>query len=145
MKNRHKRKRLAFLSSVFAISLVGLFFVLSNFRDNIVFFYSPSEVADPKILEKIHNRYVRVGGLVKKDSVKKLDALKIEFVVTDLENDLKITYSGLLPDLFREGQGVVAQGKFDEEKGEFLADELLIKHDEKYMPPEVEHSLKKKQ
>jgi cytochrome c-type biogenesis protein CcmE len=120
---------------------MALIFVLLNFRDNIVFFYSPSEIANPQILKKIHHRQIRVGGLVEKNSVKKSDALSVEFVITDLKKTLKIHYVGLLPDLFREKQGVVAQGKFDEEKNEFFASELLIKHDENYMPPEVAKSL----
>jgi cytochrome c-type biogenesis protein CcmE len=117
--------------------------VLLNFRDNIVFFYSPSEISNPQILKTIHHRQIRVGGLVEKNSIKKSDALAVEFVITDLKKTLKIHYIGLLPDLFREKQGVVAQGKFDEEKNEFLASELLIKHDENYMPPEVAKSLEK--
>ena len=107
----------------------------------MVFFYSPSELKKPEILKKIHNRPIRVGGLVKENSVKKIDALTSEFVVTDLNEDLKIHYVGLLPDLFREKQGVVAKGKFSAEKNEFFSQELLVKHDEKYMPPEVMQSL----
>lgn len=125
------------------ISALALFFVITNFRDNMVFFYAPSELLKPEILEKTQNHQIRVGGLVAENSVKKIDALTTEFVITDLEQELKIQYVGILPDLFREKQGVVAKGKFDAEKDEFFSKELLVKHDEKYMPPEVARSLKK--
>jgi len=142
MKNHHKKKRLIFVGSILSISLLALFFVISNFRDNIVFFYSPSELKNAEILKKINHRQIRVGGLVKEKSIKKIDALNAEFIITDLAEELKIHHTGLFPDLFREKQGVVARGKFDEEKNEFFAEELLVKHDENYMPPEVAKSLK---
>jgi len=81
--------------------------------------------------------------MVKEETIKKIDALNIEFVITDYENDLKIHYTGILPDLFREKQGVVAKGIFNVEKNEFLSRELLVKHDENYMPPEVARSLRR--
>ncbi len=143
MKNQRKKKRIIFIGSVFALSLVALIFVISNFRDNIVFFYAPLELKTEEVLQKTANKQIRVGGLVKKDSVRKIDAALTEFVITDYAQDLKINYSGLLPDLFREGQGVVAKGKFDAQKNEFFSKELLVKHDEKYIPPEVKKSLKK--
>jgi cytochrome c-type biogenesis protein CcmE len=138
-KNKQKRKRIIFVSSIFAISLLALLFVIKNFRENIVFFYSPSELA------QISNRaqVIRVGGLVKEGSVKKIDALNTVFIITDLKNDLKIYYHGILPDLFRDKQGVVASGLINGDDTEFVSRELLIKHDEKYMPPEVANSLKK--
>ena len=142
MKNNRKRKRLIFVGSIFAISLVALIFVISNFRDNIVFFYAPSELKAAETIKKISHKQVRVGGLVVEKSVNKIDASNTSFVVTDLQTELKINYSGILPELFREGQGVVAKGKFDVEKNEFFSSELLVKHDEKYMPPEVAKSLK---
>ncbi len=136
-KNKQKRKRIIFVGSIFAISLLALLFVIKNFRENIVFFYSPSELAQiPNRAQKI-----RVGGLVKEGSVKKIDALNTEFVITDLQNDLKIYYRGILPDLFRDKQGVVASGIINGDNTEFMTRELLIKHDEKYMPPEVKQSL----
>ena len=143
MKNNHKKKRLIFLASVFVISIAALVFVILNFRDEIVFFYSPSELRNAEVLTKISHKQIRVGGLVVEKSVKKINALTTEFAITDLKEELKITYSGLVPDLFREKQGVVAKGKLDAEKNEFIASELLVKHDEKYMPPEVAKSLKK--
>ncbi len=143
MKNHHKKKRLIFLAAVFAISIVALAFVNINFRQQIVFFYSPSELYALEPLSKINGKQIRVGGLVVEKSVKKVDALTTKFTITDLKDELKITYSGLVPDLFREKQGVVAKGKFSVEKNEFIASELLVKHDEKYMPPEVARGLKK--
>lgn len=144
MKNQRKKKRLFFVSSVLAISAIALIFVILNFRDNIVFFYSPSELTAEEVLQKAAGKQIRVGGLVKENSVKKIDAKTTQFEITDYAKDLKINYVGLLPDLFREGQGVVAKGKFDSEKNEFFSSELLVKHDEKYMPPEVSKSLKNK-
>lgn len=143
MKNQRKKKRIIFVGSVFVLSFAALIFVILNFRDNIVFFYSPSELNTTEVLQKTINKQIRVGGLVKENSVRKIDATNSEFVITDYAKDLVIHYSGLLPDLFREGQGVVAKGKFDVEKNEFFSSELLVKHDEKYMPPEVAKSLKK--
>ncbi len=143
MKNNYKKKRWIFLASVFSVSVVALIFVISNFRDQIVFFYSPSELKSLDDLSKIVNKQIRVGGLVVEKSVTKIDALTTKFVITDLKDELKITYSGLIPDLFRENQGVVAKGRLDRDKNQFIAEELLVKHDEKYMPPEVARSLKK--
>lgn len=140
MKNSQKKKRLIFVGSIFAISLLSLAFVVDNFRDNMVFFYSPSDLRSSAKL----SRNIRVGGLVVENSVKKIDALTTKFTITDNVENLEIEYVGILPDLFRENQGVVAKGKFDEEKNQFFSRELLIKHDENYMPPEVAKSLKKK-
>ena len=144
MKNQRKKKRIIFVGSIFLISILAFAFVISNFRDNMVFFYSPSELLKIEILQKVHNRQIRIGGLVKENSVKKIDALTTQFVVTDMQKDLVIEYVGILPDLFREKQGVVAKGKFDEEKNQFFSKEMLVKHDEKYMPPEVAKALKDK-
>lgn len=138
-KISYKQKRLIFVGSVALMSLMAIAFALNSFRNNIVFFYSPSE------LHKISSikRQIRVGGMIKKDSLIKIDALNTEFVITDFEQDLKIKYRGLLPDLFREGQGVVAKGFLSSNHAEFLTEELLVKHDENYMPPEVAKSLKR--
>ena len=142
MRNQRRKKRVIFVSLIFLIALLALSLIIFNFRSNIVFFYSPTEVKNLEITKKNRSR-IRIGGLVKENSVEKIDALTTEFVVTDLNEELKIRYVGLLPNMFRDKQGVVAQGKFDEEKNEFLASELLIKHDENYMPPEVANALKR--
>lgn len=139
MANNHKKRRMIFVASIFAVSLLALFFIIQNFRENIVFFYSPSELGNVKNLR----RTIKIGGMVKEGSVKKIDALNTDFVVTDFENELLVHYQGLLPDLFRDKQGVVALGFLNEDKTEFSSKELLIKHDENYMPPEVARSLRK--
>ncbi len=140
MLNKYKKQRLKFIGLVALISAIALVFIIKNFRENIVFFYSPSE------LEKVLNvkKRVKVGGLVKENSVKKINASQVDFVVTDMKKDLIIHHQGIMPNLFREKQGVVASGFLNAEKTEFFSDELLIKHDENYMPPEVANSLKNK-
>ena len=113
-------------------------FVLNAFQSNLVFFFTPTQVAQG---EAPKNKMFRVGGMVKEGSVKR-DQAVIEFVVTDTARDIPVRYSGLLPDLFKEGKGVVAQGRLDEQ-GLFVASEVLAKHDENYMPPEAQHALDK--
>lgn len=136
MKTRHKRLALI------VVGLAGLgvaaALVLNAFRSNLVFYYTPTQVYAG---EAPTGRVFRVGGLVEKGSVKR-EGSKVSFVVTDLNKTLRINYDGILPDLFREGQGVVAQGRLGDAQS-FRADQVLAKHDEKYMPPEVADSLKK--
>lgn len=139
MLHKYKKQRLKFIAAVVLVSGLALVFIVKNFRENIVFFYSPSELE--KVLDV--KKRVKVGGLVKEKSVQKIDASHSDFIVTDLKKDLIIHHKGIIPDLFREKQGVVASGFLNAEKTEFFSDELLIKHDEKYMPPEVANSLKK--
>lgn len=136
MKRKHKR--LTFV--VIAMALLGAAATLAliAFRDNIVFFYSPTEVAEKKIAD---GRRIRIGGLVEEGSVRKQPGAVVVFRLTDLNKAITVQYKGLLPDLFREGQGIVAEGRL--ENGEFRADEVLAKHDETYMPPEVADALKK--
>ncbi|MES2677372.1 MAG: cytochrome c maturation protein CcmE [Pseudomonadota bacterium] len=138
-KSQLKRNRIKFIAAAALICLVALAFIISNFRDNIVFFYSPSELSALKIPEQ---KIIRVGGLVKENSVKD-SANNLEFVITDYKADLKIHYSGIKPDLFREKQGMVAKGIWDQKNNVFIASEILTKHDEKYMPPEVAKAIKK--
>jgi cytochrome c-type biogenesis protein CcmE len=140
--NSHKSKhnRLLFVLIILTISLISLFFIINNFKDNIVFFYSPSEF--DKIISSQKN--IRVGGMIKENSIQKIDSLTTIFTITDYKNELNIKYSGILPDLFREGQGVVANGKYFSDQNIFITDELLVKHDENYMPPEVATDLKMK-
>jgi cytochrome c-type biogenesis protein CcmE len=133
-----KKKRLAFL----ILGLVALggatAMVLAAFRDNLVFFYSPSELAAKPALT---GGRIRIGGLVENQSVEHQDGENVSFRVTDGKTDIAVRYDGILPDLFREGQGVVAEGRI--ENGVFVANTILAKHDEKYMPPEVAAALKK--
>lgn len=112
--------------------------VLSAFQKNLVFFFSPSQVANK---EAPQNRTFRIGGLVEAGSVKReADGLTTTFVVTDTANRITVSYKGALPDLFKEGKGVVTQGKLDS-GGLFVASEVLAKHDENYMPPEAAHAV----
>lgn len=114
--------------------------ILYALSDTIVFFYTPSEVAEKSVQPGVR---FRLGGLVEEGSIEKLAGSRINFVVTDTDKTLKVSYKGVLPDLFREGQGVVAEGKI-ERSGTFVADTILAKHDENYMPREVADALKKK-
>jgi cytochrome c-type biogenesis protein CcmE len=133
-----KKKRLAIL----VVGLVALggatAMVLAAFRDNLVFFYSPTELAAKPALA---GGRIRIGGLVETQSVVHQDGEEVSFRVTDGKTDVAVRYVGILPDLFREGQGVVAEGRI--EQGVFVANTILAKHDEKYMPPEVAAALKK--
>lgn len=138
MKPRHK-KLILIVAGVSIFTVSGLL-VLNAFRNNLVFFFSPSEILEGKA--PAHGTF-RVGGLVEKGSVKKsADGLKVDFTVTDLQKSMSIHYEGILPDLFKEGQGVVAEGRFGKNQ-QFIADQVLAKHDENYMPPEVAKSLKR--
>ena len=134
MKTRHKRLVLIVIGLAGLSLAVAL--VVNAFRENLVFYLSPTEVAQgaPQTKGKF-----RVGGLVEAGSVKR-DGLKVSFVVTDMKQRLTINYEGILPDLFREGQGIVAQGRLVAPT-QFVASEVLAKHDENYMPPEVAKSL----
>ncbi len=134
MKPRHKRA--ALIGGGLAAIALATYFVLNAFESNLVFFFSPSQIASG---EAPKNRTFRVGGMVKTGSVKR-DNLTVNFVVTDTAQDVKVAYTGILPDLFREGKGVVAQGKLDA-TGHFTATEVLAKHDENYMPPEAQHAV----
>lgn len=114
--------------------------VLTAFEDNIVFFHSPTDIATNRELSI--DRRLRVGGLVKPESWQKAaDGLTHNFAITDLNNEIRVAYRGIMPDLFREGQGVVVEGRMHSD-GHFRADEVLAKHDENYMPPEVAEALR---
>jgi cytochrome c-type biogenesis protein CcmE len=134
-----KKQRLQF--ALFILTCLGLAVGLALYalKDNIAFFYSPMEVAQHSELTPGHT--FRLGGLVKKGTMKKRDMI-VTFTITDEVKELKVEYTGILPDLFREGQGVVATGSLND-KGVFVATEMLAKHDEKYMPPEVAKSLER--
>lgn len=143
MLKKTKRKRLIFVGSIFLMSIVTVIFIIVNFKNKIVFYYSPSEIKIEKLHLKKDSPQIRIGGLVKKDSVKKIDALTIEFMITDNESDIIIIHRGIVPDLFRDGQGVIAKGNFNDGDEIFFSKELLVKHDEKYMPPEIKGNIKK--
>ena len=135
-----KQQRSALILGAVAILGVALGLVMYALRDSILYFYSPSDVAEKHLAA---GQRVRMGGLVEAGSVKKGDQGRVDFAVTDTKTSLKVVYRGVLPDLFREGQGVVTEGKLDA-SGVFVADSVLAKHDENYMPPEVAKSLKDK-
>ncbi|MCH7941706.1 MAG: cytochrome c maturation protein CcmE [Proteobacteria bacterium] len=139
MKLKRKHRRLVFVVTGLASLLIAAGLVLNAFEDNIVFFYTPKDMAEKSIPE---GKRFRLGGLVEEGSVKRLDdGLTVEFTVTDLTATIPVSYRGPLPDLFREGQGVVTEGKMTA-GGIFIADSVLAKHDENYMPPEVAEALK---
>lgn len=138
MKRRHKT--IAFIVGGVAGIGIATALVLNAMNSNLVFFFSPTQVANK---EAPVDRSFRLGGMVKQGSVeRKSDGLTVSFIVTDNDKELPVMYTGILPDLFKEGTGVVAQGRLTS-GGLFEADEVLAKHDEKYMPPEVAEALKK--
>lgn len=135
MKPRHKR--FALIIGALAVIGAAAALVLNAFEENLVFFFTPSQVVSG---EAPKNRAFRIGGMVKEGSVQR-DGVNVRFVVTDTAHDVPVTYTGILPDLFREGKGVVAQGKLEDGGTLFKASEVLAKHDENYMPPEAQHAL----
>ena len=135
MKPRHQR--LAIATGVLCIVGVAAALVLNAFQSNLVFFYSPSQIVSK---EAPTGRTFRLGGLVEAGSVKR-DGVSVSFVVTDTARSVPVRYNGILPDLFKEGKGVVAQGQLKD--GTFEAREVLAKHDENYMPPEAAEALKR--
>jgi cytochrome c-type biogenesis protein CcmE len=136
---RKRRRLLTVLAGLVALGAATAL-VLAAFNDNLVFFYSPSELAAKHVGPE---RRIRIGGLVETNSVaKQAGGHAVAFRVTDGKTELRVVYDGILPDLFREGQGVVAEGKLGHD-GVFIASNVLAKHDEKYMPPEVADALKK--
>ena len=139
---KKKVSRFYFIFLMLASISLAVFFVLKALKDKIVFFYTPTNLsADLKVTKK----YIRVGGLVLKDSIKySNDGLSVSFIITDNENTVNVIYSGILPDLFREKQGVIVEGNFFKSNKIFNAKKVLAKHDENYMPPEVKKALEKK-
>ncbi len=136
MKPKHRR--LTFVLIGLGLLGVAALLVLSAFDEAIVFFRSPTELVEEP---ELGDRRLRIGGLVEDGSVERGSGADVLFRVTDLENAVPVRYTGILPDLFREGQGVVAEGRM--QNGVFVADSVLAKHDENYMPPEVADALKK--
>ncbi|MEO8037604.1 MAG: cytochrome c maturation protein CcmE [Betaproteobacteria bacterium] len=135
-----RSKRLALVAGGIAVLGIAAALILNAFESNLVFFYSPSQVAGN---EAPLNRSFRIGGLVEQGSVKRQpDGITVRFVVTDTARSIPVMYAGILPDLFKEGKGVVAQGKLEAD-GVFHAREVLAKHDENYMPPEAADAVEK--
>ena len=138
MKPRHKRLILVVIA--LALLCLGATFVLKAFRSNLVFFYTPTEVFAGQVPQ---GQAFRIGGMVLEDSLQRNeDGVTVRFAVTDTIENVPVQYTGILPDLFQEGKGVVAQGRMDP-KGIFVADQVLAKHDENYMPPEAAEALER--
>ena len=139
MYGRKVKLRFFFVLLILLTLILSVFLVIKSLEENVVYFQSPSEI---KSLSEINKKKIRVGGMVKINSIS-IDAKEIKFIITDLRNEINVIYSGLLPNLFSEGKGVVAEG-FLKDKNFFLATKILAKHDENYMPPEVKAALGEK-
>ena len=139
MLNKRVKSRIFFLSSIFLIAILIVFFALRTLKDNVVYFLSPTEIHNKSDIS--FNKKLRVGGLVKIGSINK-EGNMVNFIITDLKNEIVVSYRGLIPNLFSEGKGVVAEGKLNDKKY-FIASKILAKHDENYMPPEVSEALEK--
>jgi cytochrome c-type biogenesis protein CcmE len=134
MKPRHKR--IAIIVGALAGLGVAVGLVLNALQSNVAFFFTPTQVTSG---EAPKNKAFRVGGMVREGSIKR-DQMTVHFVITDMAKDVPVSYTGILPDLFKEGKGAVVQGKLGA-NGEFVATEVLAKHDENYMPPEAQHAV----
>tara|TARA_Y100001935_G_scaffold249492_1_gene248182 strand:+ start:791 stop:1210 length:420 start_codon:yes stop_codon:yes gene_type:complete len=139
MYGRKVRLRFFFVLLSLLTLFLTVFLILKSLEKNVVYFQSPSEI---KALSEIKKNKIRVGGMVKINSIS-MKAKEINFIITDLENEINVIYSGVVPNLFTEGKGVVAEG-YLKDKNFFLATKILAKHDENYMPPEVKEALQEK-
>ena len=139
MYGRKVKLRFFFILSILLILVLSVFLILKSLEENVIYFQSPSEI---KSLPEILKKKIRVGGMVKDNSVS-LQATELKFVITDFKNEINVIYSGAIPNLFEEGKGVVAEG-FLKDKKFFLATKILAKHDENYMPPEVKAAIEEK-
>ena len=138
MYGRKVKLRLLFILLILSALILTVFLILKSLEENVVYFKSPSEV---KLITEIENKKIRIGGMVKKNSIE-MSTNKINFIITDFKNEINVTYSGVVPNLFSEEKGVVAEG-FLKDRNFFQASKILAKHDENYMPPEVKASLEK--
>jgi|TARA_B100001093_G_scaffold488634_1_gene526031 cytochrome c-type biogenesis protein CcmE len=139
MYGRKVKFRFFFVLLILLTLFLSVFLILKSLEENVVYFQSPSEI---KILSEIEKKKIRVGGMVKVNSIS-MQAKEINFIITDFENEINVIYSGVVPNLFTEGKGVVAEG-YLKDKNFFLATKILAKHDENYMPPEVKAALQEK-
>ena len=139
MLTKKVKKRVSFLSLLLVFLVLGVFFILKSLTSNILYFKSPTDIQLSQDI--ISSKKIRVGGMVKKDSIN-INNQEIKFIITDLKNEIFVSYRGTVPNLFSEGKGVVAEGKL-KDKNFFIADRILAKHDEKYMPPELKDLMKK--
>ena len=139
MYGRKVKLRLFFVLIILSIVFLSVFLILKSLEENVVYFQSPTEV---KALAEINKKKIRIGGMVKNNSILMREK-EVKFIVTDFKNEINVVYAGLIPNLFAEGKGVVAEG-FLKDKNLFLATKILAKHDENYMPPEVKAALEEK-
>tara|TARA_B100000214_G_scaffold222825_1_gene162116 strand:+ start:288 stop:707 length:420 start_codon:yes stop_codon:yes gene_type:complete len=139
MYGRKVKLRFLFIILILSSLVLSVFLVLKSLEENVVFFKSPSDI---QLLEEVKNKRIRVGGMVKENSIQ-VSSNEINFVITDFKNEINVSYSGLVPNLFSEGKGVVAEG-YLKDKSFFEASKILAKHDENYMPPEVKAALEEK-
>ena len=138
MLQKKAKKRASLLTALLIVSVLAIFLILKSLDKNILYFKSPTDIKTSQDTD--FNKKLRVGGMVKKDSVI-ISEEEIKFIITDFKNELKISYSGTVPNLFSEEKGVVAEGKL-QDKNFFIADRILAKHDENYMPPELKNIMK---
>ena len=139
MLSKKVKSRIIFLIFLLVSAVLVVFIVLKSLEENVVYFLSPTEIYNKTNIS--FDEKIRVGGLVKKNSISK-NGTSINFIITDLKNEIVVSYNGLVPNLFSEGKGVVAEGKLKDKKY-FIADKILAKHGENYMPPEVSEALEK--
>jgi cytochrome c-type biogenesis protein CcmE len=139
MYGKKVKLRVLFISLLLVSVILSIFLVLKSLEENVVYFLSPTEI---KNLSKINNKKIRIGGMVKNQSII-INSDRVIFIVTDFKNEISVSYSGSVPNLFEEGKGVVAEG-FLKDRSFLVADKILAKHDENYMPPEVKEALEGK-
>ena len=138
MLQKKVKKRASLLAIFLGISFVAVFFILKFLNENILYFKSPTDIKTSQDIN--FEKKIRVGGMVKKNTLK-INEKEIKFIITDFKNEIKVSFSGSVPNLFAEGKGVVAEGKLQDKKF-FVADRILAKHDENYMPPELQNIMK---
>ena len=139
MYGKKVKFRALFISLLLVSVILSIFLVLKSLEENVVYFLSPTEI---KNLSEINNKKIRIGGMVKNQSII-INSDRVIFIVTDFKNEISVSYSGSVPNLFEEGKGVVAEG-FLKDRSFLVADKILAKHDENYMPPEVKEALEGK-
>jgi len=139
MLSKKVKSRMVFLILLLLSATVIIFFILKSLEENVVYFFSPTEIYDKPNISL--NTKIRIGGLVKENSLSK-NQKSIKFIITDLKNEIIVSYNGSVPNLFSEGKGVIVEGQLKDKKY-FVADSILAKHDENYMPPEVSKALEK--
>jgi len=137
MLGKKVKYRIFYLLTSFILLASIIFFIFNSLEENVVYFFSPTDIKQKN--EILYDEKIRVGGLVKEGSINKKNTT-INFIITDLKNEIVVSYNGSVPNLFSEGKGVIAEGKLEDKKF-FIADSILAKHDENYMPPEVKKAL----